>query len=125
MQKIIDELRQAILLKEHTEIGDTILILSRPDNAPGPQLVYAHVDDIERDTSRRDEWWHLHISILAMPLQKTILTLRSEQMSGKEIFTIRGEEHFIQAIDFAGNSPKKERVQTRKKPTGSRLKRVK
>ncbi len=96
MQKIVEELKQLIPFKDTTDIGDTILIVAKE-----PQmLVYAHVDDIERDTSRKDEWWHVHLTMLAIPLQKMTWTLRTEQMTGKEIFTMGGEERFVKAVDF-------------------------
>ena len=100
MQKIVDELKKILPFKNTTGIGDIIVIAAKE-----PQmLIYAHVDDIERDTSRKDEWWHVHMSMLSIPLQKVTWTLRTEQISGQEIFTMGGEERFIQAIEFGGAS---------------------
>jgi len=96
MQKIVDELRSLITLKNTTDIGDIILIVAKE-----PQLLtYAYVNDIERDTSRKDEWWHISFTMLTVPLQKMTWTLRTEQMTGKDIFTMGGEERFVQAVDF-------------------------
>jgi hypothetical protein len=121
MQKIVEELKQLIPFKDTTDVGDILLIAAKE-----PQLlVYAHVNDIERDTSRRDEWWHLHLTMLAIPLQKMTWTLRTDQMTGKEIFTMGGEERFVKAVDFGkkGDSGQPETLKAKKKI--STLKRVK
>jgi hypothetical protein len=96
MQKIVEELKQLIPFKDTTNKGDIILIVAKE-----PQLiVYAYVNDIERDAGRRDEWWHVHLTMLAVPLQKMTWTLRTDQMTGKEIFTMGGEERFVKAVRF-------------------------
>jgi hypothetical protein len=121
MQKIIEELEQLIPFKDTTDIGDTILIVAKE-----PQfLAWAHVDNIERDTGRKDEWWHVHLTMLAIPLQKLTWTLRTEQMTGKEIFTMGGEERFVKALEFSRqNDSKKAGEKTEPKKT-SALKRIK
>lgn len=109
MKKIIEELKQLVTFKDTTTAGDVVLIAAKE-----PQLLfYAYVNRIERDHSRKDEWWHLHLTILSLPLQQITWTLRFEQMTGKEIFTMGGEERFIQAVDLGKkqevphDSPKK------------------
>ena len=120
MQKIVEELKQLIPFKETTAIGDIILIAAKE-----PQLlVYARVNDIERDQSRRDEWWHLHLTMLSIPLQKITWTLRTAQMTGKEIFTMGGEERFVKAVDF-GKQEKSNQAGIAKGQKISTLKRVK
>lgn len=95
MQKFVNELQQLVKFKDTTDIGDIVLIASKE-----PQmLVYAKVTDIERDPSRKDEWWHVHLSILSIPLQNMVWTLRTAQMTG-EIFTMGGEERFVKAVEF-------------------------
>jgi hypothetical protein len=96
MQKIVDELKQLISFKDTTEAGDIVLIAAKEPR----MLFYAYVNKIERDSTRRDEWWHVHFTLLSVPLQKITWTLRTEQMSGKEIFTMGGEERFVQAVNF-------------------------
>lgn len=120
MQKIVDELKKILPLKNTTNINDIIVIASKE-----PQmLLYAHVDNIERDSSRKDEWWHVEMSVISIPLQKMTWTLRTEQLSGQEIFTMGGEERFIQAVDFSTSSDQKPSpVKKEKKIT--QLKRVK
>lgn len=103
MQKIVDELKKVLPLKDTTKIDDIVVIASKE-----PQmLLYAHVDNIERDTGRKDEWWHVQMSVMSIPLQKMTWTLRTEQLSGQEIFTMGGEERFVQAVDFSQNAEKK------------------
>ena len=121
MLKIVEELKQLIPFKETTDIGDIILIVAKE-----PQLLsYAHVNDIERDTSRKDEWWHINFTMLSIPLQKMTWTLRTDQMTGQEIFTMGGEERFVKAVDFSekGDAGKSAITKTKKKI--STLKRVK
>ncbi len=96
MEKIITELKQIIDFKETTETGDIVLIAARE-----PQMfVYAYVVGIEKDTTRKDEWWHLNLKMLSIPLQNMTWTLRTSQMTGQEMFTMGGEERFIKAIDL-------------------------
>jgi hypothetical protein len=96
MKKIVEELKQLVAFKQTTDVGDVVLIAAKEPK----MLFYAYVQKIERDSSRKDEWWHLHLTILSVPLQKITWTLRTEQMSGREIFTMGGEERFLQAVDF-------------------------
>lgn len=100
MKKIVEELKQLIAFKQTTEAGDVVLIAAKEPK----MLFYAYVNKIERDDNRKDEWWHLHLTLLSVPLQKITWTLRTEQMSGLEIFTMGGEERFLQAVDF-GEKP--------------------
>jgi hypothetical protein len=121
MQKIVDELKKVLPFKNTTDIGDIIVIAAKE-----PQmLIYAHIDGIERDTGRKDEWWHVHMSMLSIPLQKVTWTLRTEQISGQEIFTMGGEERFIQAIEFGGAAKVAVPAKVTKKKNISPLKRVK
>lgn len=96
MEKLVAELKKLVAFKDTTESGDIVLIVAKE-----PQmLVYAKVTDIERDFNRKDEWWHVHLSVLAIPLQNMVWTLRTAQMTGMEVFTMGGEERFVKAIDF-------------------------
>lgn len=94
MQKLVEELKRLITFKKTTDVGDIVLMAAKEPH----MLFYAYVNKIERDSSRADEWWHLSLTILSVPLQKITWTLRTEQMSGQEIFTMGGEERFLQAV---------------------------
>ncbi len=127
MEKLVTELKQIVPFKETTDIGDLVLIVAKE-----PQmLVYALVTDIERDSTRKDEWWHVSLTFLTVPPQETTWTLRTAQMTGMEIFTMGGEERFIKAVTFAPSieknppdaSPKKDSAAVKKDT--SFLKRVK
>ena len=97
MHDFVNELKKLVPFKDTTDIGDIVLIAAKQ-----PQmLAYALVIDIERDTSRRDEWWHVHLSLLSVPIQDLTWTLRTQQMTGMEVFTMGGEERFVKAVDFA------------------------
>ncbi len=96
MEKLVAELRKLVRFKDTTEEGDLVLIAAKE-----PQmLVYALVTGIKRDISRRDEWYHVSMSVLSVPVQPIVWTLRVPQFTGQEIFTMGGEERFIQAVRF-------------------------
>jgi len=128
MEKLVDELQQVVPFKESTDIGDIVLIVAKE-----PQmLVYALVTDITRDTTRKDEWWHLALTFLTVPPQELTWTLRTAQMTGMEIFTMGGEERFVKAVNLTpaiAPEPVLDELPTAKKSkvpaAGSFLKRVK
>ena len=96
MNKIIEELKSILNFKDTTEVGDIVLIAAKE-----PQmLLYAHVSSISRDTSRKDDWWNIDLNLLSFPPQQMTWTLRTQQMTGMEIFTMGGEERFFKALDF-------------------------
>ena len=104
MEKLVEELKKTVSFKDSTEIGDIVLIAV--DNPRS--LIYARVKDFEKDDSRRDEWWHISLQLLAVPPQEVKWTLRSEQFTGQEIFSMGGDKRFIKAVDLdniPGNSP--------------------
>lgn len=122
MQKIVEELKRVVVFKDTTDVGDIVLIASKE-----PQmLIYARVSEIERDSSRRDEWWHVNLTMLTIPLQEMTWTLRTEQMTGQEIFTMGGEERFVKAVDFySTQQPSMKPRQNKVKKKKSGLTRVK
>ena len=120
MENLVAELKEIINFKDTTDVGDIVLIAAKE-----PQmLVYAYVQEIERDTGKKDEWWNIELSVLSLPPQKLTWTLRTAQMTGLEIFTMGGEERFVKALDFnknpqTGNTPEIE------KKTSGFIKRIK
>jgi hypothetical protein len=88
-------------------------------------LVYARIIDIARDESKRDEWWKVAMYILSLPPQKVTWILRTEQMTGQEIFTMEGEERFMQAVDFGSDLPEPAPAKQEKKKEQTSLRRVK
>ncbi len=101
MEKLIEELKSIIQFKDITVVGDIVLIVAKEPHL----LVYALVNSIERDSSRKDEWWNINLSILAIPPQNMTWTLRTPQMTGLEVFTMGGEERFFKAVDFGNLKP--------------------
>lgn len=129
MEKLVLELKKIINFKDTTTTGDIVLLAGK-----NPQmLVYAQVHSIERDTSRKDEWWQVGMTVLTMPPHETVWTLRTAQMTGMEVFTMGGEERFVKAIDTENPKTLENQETTKteegKKPVkeggGSFLKRVK
>lgn len=100
MEALVEELKKIVTLKSTTDIGDIIIMVVEEPQS----LVYGFVTDIERDEHKKDEWWHLSLTLLSMPPQKTTITLRTTQFTGQEIFTMGGEKRFIASVDF-GDQP--------------------
>ena len=100
LEKLVEELKSITPFKDSTEVGDMVLIASEQ-----PRLIlYAKVTSIERDPSKKEEWWHIGLTFLTVPLQNVIWTLRTAQMTGQEIFTMGGEKRFFQAV-LIGSEP--------------------
>jgi len=96
LEKLVAELRTVTPFKETTGIGDVVLIASDQ-----PRLIlYGLITSMTRDQSKKDEWWHIGLTFFTVPLQKVIWTLRTEQMTGREIFTMGGEKRFFKAISI-------------------------
>lgn len=96
MEKLVADLKEILPLKQTTVVGDVVIVAAKE-----PQLLtYAMVSKIERDDTRKNEWWHVTMQFLSIPLQEVTWTLRTPQFTGQEIFTMGGEGRFIQAIDF-------------------------
>jgi len=123
MEKFVEDLKRLVRFKDTTAVGDIVLVAAQK-----PQmLVYALVTEIVRDESRQDEWWHVTLQFLVVPLQKAIWTLRMPQLTGLEIFTMDGEARFVKAVDFtADDEPaSRNRPQLKKGGRPSALKRIK
>lgn len=105
LEKLVEELKEVVPFKQTTDVGDLVLIASEEPRL----MLYAVVVSIDRDSSKRDEWWHIGLTFLTVPLQNVIWTLRTAQMTGQEIFTMGGEKRFFKAISVEiGRGPIKE-----------------
>jgi len=117
VKKLVAELKEHVRFKETTEPGDLVLLVAKE-----PQmLVYALVTAIERDETRKDEWWHLSMKVLTVPAQPLTWTLRHEQFTGQEIFSMGGEERFMKAVQFAVTPAVGQPSSQAKKKSGLRL----
>ena len=101
MKDLVEELKKYVPFKETTEPGDIVLLVGKEAQL----LTYAVVTAIDRDKSRKDEWWHVSMQILSVPLQPVVWTLRVEQFTGQEIFTMGGEERFVKAVAVGDIKP--------------------
>lgn len=122
MEKLIEELRTVIPFKKTTEVGDIVLVI-----AQDPQmLLYGQVSSIERDHSKRDEWWNIGLTFFTVPLQKVVWTLRTPQMTGSEVFTMGGEKRFFQAVEMSA-AQNGEEIETDRQPRPQKpmIKRIK
>ena len=96
MEKLVKELKNLVPFKEATDVGDIVLVVVEETEMAG----YALVTGIERDHSRKDEWWEVHMQLLSVPPQPLVWTLRTEQFTGQEMFTMGGKARFVQAVHF-------------------------
>ncbi|MCI5140999.1 MAG: hypothetical protein D3909_04585 [Candidatus Electrothrix sp. ATG1] len=96
MEKLLKELKKLILFKETTNVGDIVLVVVEETETAG----YALVTGIERDQTRKDEWWEVHMQLLSVPPQPLVWTLRTEQFTGQETFTMGGKGRFVKAVQF-------------------------
>jgi hypothetical protein len=101
LETLVEELRSITPFKESTSVGDVVLIVSEQPRL----IIYAKVTSIERDPSKKEEWWHIGLTFLTVPLQHVIWTLRTAQMTGGEIFTMGGEKRFFQAVVIGTEPP--------------------
>ncbi len=101
MESLVKELSQIMEFKETLDVGDIVLILLEESQ----NGIYAQVTGIVRDDSRKDEWWHVGLAFLTIPLQQTTWTLRTEQMTGMEIFTMGGKKRFVKAVKVDVKKP--------------------
>lgn len=95
IEKIVTDLKNIFVFKETTQVGDIVLIVAE-------RIMYALVTGIERDYTKKEEWWQVSLQLLTIPPQRVAWTLRTPQFTGQEIFTMGGEERFVKAIDFGG-----------------------
>lgn len=121
MEKLIDDLKKIMDFKDTLDLGDVVLIAAKE-----PQmLVYGLINDIVRDNTKRDEWWHVSMHVLSLPPRNITWTLRAEQMTGQEIFTMDGEERFMKAVVLQNAKPPvkhDDRLDQKGKPSLRRIK---
>ena len=137
IEHLVEEIGPQIPFKDTTDIGDLVLFLK--EEGPGEKITiaYARIMGIDRDTSKRDEWWHLHLVFLDLPLVPRTLILQTSHFTGKEIFTMGGRKVFIKSVNFDALEPEfslnqngptqkepvsKEKKLTPKKPTFTLIK---
>lgn len=118
MHKLIENLKKKVAFKETVNPGDVVVVA-----AEKPQMLFfAMIISIDRDNSRKDEWWHVSMKSLTIPLQAMQWTLRMPQICGQEIFTMGGEERFMAPVEinFQENGKYQEtgEVQKDKQKTG-------
>ena len=101
IEQLVEEIGHQIPFKDTTDIGDLVLFLK--EEGPGEKITiaYARIMGIDRDTSKRDEWWHLHLVFLDLPLVPRTLILQTPHFTGKEIFTMGGRKVFIKSVNFS------------------------
>ena len=118
--EIVKEVKQAVRFKEQTEVGDVILMIHEgQDEANSPAISYLHVDGFDRDPSKRDEWWFVHLTFLLIPPQPQTLILQRVHFTGREVFTMGGKKVFMQAVDFSRpdqETPEKKEEDKPRKP---------
>jgi hypothetical protein len=100
MENFVEEIRLQVPFKDETEIGDIILMLK--ENEKGKMIIaYAQVLNFTLDTTKRDEWWHVGLVFMDLPLVFKTFTLQKSHFTGQEIFTMGGKKVFIKAVNTA------------------------
>ena len=92
--KFIEEIKTKISLKSTLDIND-IIVMILPD-----LMTFGVVTSIERDMMKKAEWWFVTFTTLSIPMKSITRILRTEQMTGQEVFTIDGKQHFFSAVDI-------------------------
>lgn len=103
MKVMVEELQYQVPFKETTEPGDLVLML-RENEDGRVALNYARVMGFDRDTTKRDEWWHVHFVFLEVPPMPRTIILQTPHFTGQEIFTMGGRKVYIKAVNFAAFS---------------------
>jgi len=103
MEAMVEELQYQVPFKETTEAGDMVLMLRENDDGR-VSMVYARVMGFDRDTTKRDEWWHVHFVFLEVPPLPRTIILQTPHFTGQEIFTMGGRKVFIKALNFTAFS---------------------
>lgn len=98
MEKLIEELEFQIPFKDQTDTNDTVLVLREGDDGR-ISMVYARILGFDRDTTKRDDWWHVHFLFLEMPPVPRSIILQTAHFTGKEIFTMGGRKVFMKAVN--------------------------
>ncbi len=94
MDTLVAKLQKILPLKPTTDVGDIVVVAGKE-----PEFVtYGVIVAVERDDTRKNEWWHVTMELLGIPLQKVTWTLRTPQFTGQETFTMGGKGRFIQAL---------------------------
>jgi hypothetical protein len=119
LEKAIAELKKIVPFKDSAEIGDILLVLAEEEQQP--TLIYAVLTGIERDESRKDEWWQVSMQLLTVPPQPVVWTLRTPQFTGQESFTMGGKGRFIKAIQIDRQQPVTPAPPENKRKGGLRL----
>jgi hypothetical protein len=98
--KALQTSRGYMNVKPTTAPGDLILV-GMPSG-----IFYGLVESIEPDGKKN--WYQLKFKLLILPPVEITWIVRIPQMSG-DIFTIKGAEHFVVAVDVLASAPTREK----------------
>jgi hypothetical protein len=106
-----------VRFKDQTDKEDIVLILRElePDITG---LDFAQVKEFTEDVSKKDPWFHVDLILFNLPLDFVTFILKEEHFTGREIFTMRQKEVFIQALDTT--KPREETPEDGTKNTGTK-----
>ncbi len=101
IEQIIKELGNKVKFKDSTDVGDIILMVNETEEPQTPfGVAYAVINGFEPDPAKKDEWWFVSLTFLAIPPEPRTLILQRPHFTG-EIFTMGGRKVFIKAVDLA------------------------
>ena len=93
--------KRQIKFKDTLEVKDLAVVLFGEDNKLHFYFVY--IISIERDFSKKDEWWFVtFLFINPVVIEHTPVTwiLRTEQMTGQEVYTMNDVPHVFLPLDL-------------------------
>ncbi|MDR1677501.1 MAG: hypothetical protein LBS44_03820 [Deltaproteobacteria bacterium] len=98
VDQIVEELRLKVPFKATTNLGDVILMV-RENEAGLVEIMFSRILGLSPEIKHRQEWWHVDMVFLTIPLNYATLIVNADQLTGKEIFTINGRKVFLKAVD--------------------------
>ena len=98
-EKFVKSITDKMILKNDLNIGDLALIFLENN------VAFVVITDIKKNPRPKVAWWDVTFKLLTIPLQEISWTLRHEQMTGQEHFTINGENRFFAPIDVGQSIP--------------------
>ncbi len=97
-KETVEEIKKYIDFKDDLNTGDNAVMVCETNEQI--VIMFCRIIDIVRDTSKKDEWWFVSYVMLNVPMVATTNILRTDQMTGKETYTMNGENRFFAPIDF-------------------------
>jgi sporulation protein YlmC with PRC-barrel domain len=97
-EKTVEELALQVPFKDVTEVGEVVLMVRESEKGQCT-ITFAQVVKFTQEMVGKQEWWHVDLIFLTLPLSYGTLILKSEHLSNMEVFTSGGKKVFLKAIN--------------------------